>query len=316
VRWLAELGRAGVGLAGVGLVVIAPGCIGVPFASLGGRGRVAAVGVVGDVTSPRGRPEAAVQAHVGTAILSVTDPGPREWDVELGYALDAFPGHQELDRNGGYAGLHWFPWNGDGARVSVGGDVDLLWGFDQRLALGATLSAGIEAYAGCTGAMGGGDAAYAGLLGFGRGEWGLGIQAHASYRFVDGEHYAMFGASVSLRFPAGIGVGYVTALGAYEASRPTTSTPSPGDPEATRERARPIAPYGFCERPVEYVPLDAPPRRPEPDRWRCEGVSADGAMREDGFVHAPSQDEAIALCRRDFVVAHEDGGRCTCARAP
>jgi hypothetical protein len=298
----------------------ASGCIGFPFASLGGRGRVAVAAALGDVESRSGRGEVAVQAHVGTAILSVTDPGPRELDVEVGYALDAFPGHQDLDRHGGYAGVHWLLWNAPGARASIGADVDVLWGFDQRLALGGTISGGIEAYAGCTGAMGGGDAGYAGLIGFGRGEWGLGVQAHVAYRFVDGDQQWMLGGSVSFRFPAGVGVGFVTALAAAEAASTTRGAPDPDpDPSLAERRTRQhteIAPFGFCEQPLRYEPIDAPSRTPRVDRWRCEAVSADRTLREEGFVTARGRAEAEQHCREEFVAARGDGARCACSPAP
>lgn len=292
------------------------GCIGVPFASLGGRGRVAVAGAVGDLRSFG--PRTAVQAHIGTAILSVTDPGPRDLDVEVGYALDAFPGERSLDRHGGYAGVHWFPWQDDGVRVSVGGDLDALWGFDQRLALGATLSVGIEGYAACEGAMGGGDVLYAGLLGWGRGEWGFGVQAQASYRFVDGEHYAMFGGSLSIRFPAGIGVGYVTALTFIELAGTSRSAraPEPSGAPAPGQGRQPVAPYGFCEHPLPSGAPGGEARMPEEDRWQCEARNEDDTEHESGYVRGLSQEEAVAACRRDFTIARADGSVCSCRAAP
>ncbi len=294
------------------------GCIGVPFASLGGRGRVALNGTVGNVRVSSGRAmDVALQAHVGTAILSVTDPGPREWDLELGYVLDAFPGGRELDRHGGYAGLHWFPWSEDGVRVSVGGDVDALWGFDQRLAIGATLSMGIEGYTACEGAMGGGDLLYAGLVGWGRGEWGFGAQVQASYRFVDGEHYAMFGGSLSVRFPAGVGVGYVTALALADAAASSRGGSGSGSgASTTTSGASPTAPFGFCQHPIAYVPPDAEPEPPQLDRWRCAAQNAEHTEHETGYVRASSREEAIGSCRRDFTIARADGSLCTCSAAP
>jgi hypothetical protein len=293
------------------LTLLLEGCIGLPFASVGGRGRVTAAGAI--TSRPERDPRLVVQAHVGAAILSVVDPGERDFDVEVGYALDAYPGDRASDRHGGYAGLVWFPWHEDGARVAVGADVDALWCFDERLALGATVSAGIEGWVACEGAMGAGDLLDAGLLGWGRGEWGLGVHAQASYRFVDGQHDATFGATLSLRFPAGIGVGYVTAIAIADAagrtssasSSSTTSQPSSG-PSSTG--------FGFCERPIPYVSPDAAPAPSEHDLWRCDARA--GTELESGFVRASDRAAAVRACRADFVVARADGSSCVCAREP
>jgi hypothetical protein len=289
------------------------GCIGLPFASLGGRARVTAAAAV--TSRPDADARLVVQTHLGAAVMSVVDPGERDFDVEVGYALDAYPGDRPSDRHGGYAGLVWFPWQEEGARVSVGADVDALWGFDQRLAVGATLSAGIEAYAACEGAMGGGDLLYAGLVGWGRGEWGLGVHAQASYRFVEGQHDATFGATLSLRFPAGIGVGYVTALAIADVaaqSRSGSSSSSVGTAEEATSAAS-ATPFGFCERPIPYVSPDAPARTPELDLWRCEARA--GSDVESGVVHAPDAAAAERACHAEFVVARADGSRCVCLSA-
>jgi hypothetical protein len=166
--------------------------------------------------------------------------------------------------------------------------------------------------------MGGGDLLYAGIVGWGRGEWGIGVQLQASYRFVDGDHYATFGGSISVRFPAGIGVGYVTALAIAEGASSSRGSSSSGSrTSTTTTQGTPAsAPFGFCEHPHPYVSPDEPAPAPVPDRWLCRARSADERDHEEGPVRAPDRDHAVELCRQEFVVAHADGARCDCELWP
>jgi hypothetical protein len=191
--------------------------------------------------------------------------------------------------------------------VAVGADVD-------ALALGATVSAGIEGWVVCEGAMGGGDLLYAGLLGWGRGEWGLGLHAQASYRFIDGQHDATFGATLSLRFPAGIGVGYVTAIAIADVAAHTSSASSSSSTASHPLSGPSSTGFGFCERPIPYVSPDAAPALAERDLWRCEARA--GTELESGLVRATHRAAAVRACRADSDIARADGSSCVCAREP
>jgi hypothetical protein len=200
-------------LAALALAPALTACVAFPIGIPPGHVRAAMSAAYGDLDDkPAGSPLVAV--HAGLAPASLWSDR-RAWDVEVGYAADAFLEAPELSAQGGYVSGAWMPFLlAEGAvrlRMILGLDVDVLRTRDV-VAFGSTLSVGAElaGFANGTGWLGSLSGGYAGLL---YGEWSVGVCLQGAYRYVDGASYGTIGAGLTLRWPAGGGVGYVTALG-------------------------------------------------------------------------------------------------------
>jgi hypothetical protein len=263
---------------GAAACVLLVGCIGVPVGTPGGRVRVAGAAAFGNVgVQEQGAPVVAL--HTGIAPASFW-PERRDWDVEAGYVLAAFTDVRGLDAQGGYVGASWMPHlaaigGGVSLRAMLGGDVEVL-ALRDVAGFGATASFGVELYGRTVGDGSAGSLA-GGVVGGLYGEWAIGIVLEGAYRYSAGEHYGTIGAGLSLRWPAGGGVVFATAIGVGVAA--VNSQSSSGQ----------TTPLGFQAEWNEHrgdLPAQAPP---PPARFVCRDAGGN-------VVEADDLEGARALC--------------------
>lgn len=196
----------------VALTMVLSGCglIGAP----GGRVRAAGAYTAGDGHAP----SSVVSIRAGVTPVAWFDE-ERDWDVEAGYVLEAFPGQRPLDVQGGYLGFSYIPTIGRmlgesvRLRLVTGLDADLMAGID-RVVAGGTVTLGIELFDFDAEERSGGGGTSGGFLHAFAGEWSIGVVAFGSYRYaVDVGHYAVVGGGISLRFPSAVAAAYVLPFG-------------------------------------------------------------------------------------------------------
>ncbi len=280
----------------VGLAWAQAACVAIPLVSPGGRARTTAGAAFGDVHDEAGRADSAISVHAGIAPLSLL-PEAREWDFELGYALDAFPEHRPLDAHGGYAAVSFMPqlYRNErerfGIRLITTLDCELLSARNDTV-LGFSASVGVDLFGFIAGDGSRGNVLHSAVAGALHGEWSVGLVAQGSYRFVGGEHYGTLGLGISIRWPAGAGVAFLGPLGLIEAAVNTAAPREDGYPRSHRSSLRSNEPSTWNDR------TSHPPRGPNlSGQIECS--------RRGLAVVADTEAEALALCRD-----------CTCRRLP